>query len=587
MDFINQLILLIGVLFLLSVLASTISTRFGLPLLLVFLALGMLAGEDGPGGIRFDDVQTTYMIGTVALVVILFNGGLCTEIGSFRVGLWPALWLATVGVVVTAGLTGVAAMWFLDLHWLEGLLVGAIVGSTDAAAVFSILHSHGLRLKQRVDATLQIESGANDPMAIFLTVALVELLAAGRGDLDWAVALTFVQQMGVGAAIGAGGGRALAWLINRVALNAGLYPLLAFSGALLIFGATAVAGGSGYLAVYLAGIALGNRPLRNADDIRRFHDGMAWLSQIGMFLILGLLITPHQIVPLAAPSLLIAGVLILIARPAAVALCLLPFRFAWREQAFVAWVGLRGAVPIILALFPWLAGLENFRLYFNVAFFMVLLSLVIQGWTVATASRLFKLQVPPSASALARRLRLEASEGLDYELLSYRVTGDSPAMGRAWADVELPEGVRLVGLIRDGRMIDIDSDLRLQADDHVFLLGRANDLALLDPWFAASERLPEYLEPSRFFGELVLNAEASMADLTLLYGLHLDPEATAGTLEDYLNRRFDHPVVGDRARVGRVEFVVREMRGRRIAKVGLRLNVAERAKPKSERPPRA
>ena len=182
MDFTNQLILLIGVLFLLSVLASTISTRLGLPLLLVFLALGMLAGEDGPGGIRFDDVQTTYMIGTGALVVILFNGGLCTEIGSFRVGLWPALWLATVGVVVTAGLTGLAAMWFLDVHWLEGMLVGAIVGSTDAAAVFSILHSHGLRLKQRVDATLQIESGANDPMAIFLTVALVELLAAGRGD---------------------------------------------------------------------------------------------------------------------------------------------------------------------------------------------------------------------------------------------------------------------------------------------------------------------------------------------------------------------------------------------------------------------
>ncbi len=585
MDFTNQLILLIGLLFLLSVLASTISTRLGLPLLLVFLALGMLAGEDGPGGIHFDDVQTTYMIGTVALVVILFNGGLCTEIGSFRVGLWPALWLATVGVVVTAGLTGLAAMWFLNLHWLEGLLVGAIVGSTDAAAVFSILHSHGLRLKQRVDATLQIESGANDPMAIFLTVVLVELLAAGRGELDWTVALTFVQQMGVGAAIGVGGGRALVWLTNRVALNAGLYPLLAFSGALLIFGATAIAGGSGYLAVYLAGILLGNRPLRNVDDIRRFHDGMAWLSQIGMFLILGLLITPHQIVPLAAPSLLIAGVLILIARPVAVALCLLPFRFPWREQLFISWVGLRGAVPIILALFPWLAGLENFRLYFNVAFFMVLLSLVIQGWTVAAASRLFKLQVPPSGSALARRLRLDAPEGLDYELLSYWVTGDSPAMGRAWAEVELPEGVRLVGLIRDGRLIDTDAALRLRDDDHVFLLGRSADLALLDPWFAASQRLPEYLEPSRFFGEWVLNAEASMADLTLLYALQLDPEMASGTLEDYLNRQFERPVVGDRVRLGRIEFVVREMRGKRIAKVGMRLNVTERAKPKNGQPP--
>ena len=588
MDFTNQLILLIGVLFLLCVLASTISARLGLPLLLVFLALGMLAGEDGPGGIRFDDVQTTYMIGTVALVVILFNGGLCTDIGSFRVGLGPALWLATVGVVVTAGLTGLAAMWFLELPWLEGLLVGAIVGSTDAAAVFSILHSHGLRLKQRVDATLQIESGANDPMAIFLTVTLVNLLAAGGTALDWKVGIQFFQQMGIGAAVGLGGGWALVWLINRITLNVSLYPLLAFSGGMLIFGTTAVAGGSGYLAVYFAGIVLGNRPLQNIDDIRRFHDGLAWLSQMSMFLILGLLITPHELSPsLAMLGLLIALTLILIARPVAVAVCLLPFRFNWRERVFIGWIGLRGAVPIILALFPWLAGLEYYRLYFNVAFFIVLLSLVIQGWTVAPMARWLKLQVPPSASALARRLRLDVPAGLDYELLSYWVTGDSPAIGRAWAELILPEGVRLVGLIRNGRMIDSDAELRLQDDDHVFLLGRAADLALLDPWFAASERLPEYLEPSRFFGEMALDAEASMADIALLYGLKPDPEAAVGTLEDYLNRQFDNPVVGDRARVGRVEFVVREMRGKRITKVGMRLNVTERPKSKNQQPPRA
>ncbi|MGB2973632.1 MAG: potassium/proton antiporter [Candidatus Competibacter sp.] len=588
MDFTNQLILLIGVLFLLCVLASTISARLGLPLLLVFLALGMLAGEDGPGGIRFDDVQTTYMIVTVALVVILFTGGLCTDIGSFRVGLGPALWLATVGVVVTAGLTGLAAMWFLELPWLEGLLVGAIVGSTDAAAVFSILHSHGLRLKQRVDATLQIESGANDPMAIFLTVTLVNLLAAGGTALDWKVGIQFFQQMGIGAAVGLGGGWALVWLINRITLNVSLYPLLAFSGGMLIFGTTAVAGGSGYLAVYFAGIVLGNRPLQNIDDIRRFHDGLAWLSQMSMFLILGLLITPHELSPsLAMLGLLIALTLILIARPVAVAVCLLPFRFNWRERVFIGWIGLRGAVPIILALFPWLAGLEYYRLYFNVAFFIVLLSLVIQGWTVAPMARWLKLQVPPSASALARRLRLDVPAGLDYELLSYWVTGDSPAIGRAWAELILPEGVRLVGLIRNGRMIDSDAELRLQDDDHVFLLGRAADLALLDPWFAASERLPEYLEPSRFFGEMALDAEASMADIALLYGLKPDPEAAVGTLEGYLNRQFDNPVVGDRARVGRVEFVVREMRGKRITKVGMRLNVTERPKSKNQQPPRA
>ena len=231
MELTHQLILLTGALFLLSVLASAISTRLGLPLLLVFLALGMLAGEDGPGGIHFDDVETTYLIGTVALSVILFNGGLCTDIGSFRVGLWPALWLATVGVVATAGLTGLAAAWFLDLHWLEGMLIGAIVGSTDAAAVFAILHSHGLQLKQRVDATLQIESGVNDPMAVFLTIALVQLLAAGGTYPDWTIIGQFVQQMGIGAVVGLGGGWLLIGLINRMTLNPGLYPLLAFSGA--------------------------------------------------------------------------------------------------------------------------------------------------------------------------------------------------------------------------------------------------------------------------------------------------------------------------------------------------------------------
>lgn len=570
----NQLILLTGVLFLLSVLASTISARFGLPLLLVFLALGMLAGEDGPGTIQFDDAQSTYVIGTVALAVILFNGGLCTDIGSFRVGLWPALWLATVGVVTTAALTGLAAAWFLQLRWLEGMLIGAIVGSTDAAAVFAILHSHGLQLKQRVDATLQIESGANDPMAIFLTVALVELLAAGNASLDWTVAGKFVQQMGVGAAIGLGGGWMLTWLINWISLTAGLYPLLVFSGGLLIFGATAIVGGSGYLAVYLAGLVLGNRPLRNADDIRRFHDGLAWLSQIGMFLILGLLVTPHRLLPLAVPSLLIAGILIFVARPVAVALCLLPFRFAWREQLFIGWVGLRGAVPIILALFPWLAGLDHFRLYFDVAFFIVLLSLVIQGWTVAPAARLLRLEVPPPTSAMVQRVRLDLPVASDYELLSYRVTENSPAADRVLVDLLLPETVRPMVVVRNGQISEWGECGPLRVGDYLYLFARANELSLLDPLFAA-QLVPSRLEAGQFFGELALNADASIADIACLYGLELDPADASGTLEEYLDHRFDRPVVGDRVKLGTVEFVVREMQGERIAKVGLKLHVTE------------
>ncbi len=574
MDFTNQLILLTGALFLLSVLASAISARLGLPLLLVFLALGMLAGEDGPGGIQFNDVQTTYLIGTVALAVILFNGGLCTDVGSFRVGLWPALWLATVGVVVTAALTGLAAAWFLRLYWLEGMLIGAIVGSTDAAAVFAILHSRGLQLKQRVDATLQIESGANDPMAVFLTIALVELLAAGSTQLEWAIAVRFVQQMGIGAVAGLGGGWILAWLINRITfINPGFYPLLALSGGLLIFGATAVAGGSGYLAAYFAGLVLGSRRLQGADNIRRFHDGLAWLSQISMFLIMGLLVTPHQLLPLAAPSLLITGTLILVARPVAVALCLLPFRFAWREQLFIGWVGLRGAVPIILAMFPWLAGLEHYRLYFDVAFFMVLLSLVIQGWTVAPAARLLKLEIPPPISALVQRVRLDLPGQPDYELVSYRVMADSPAAGCAPRDLLLPETARPAAVVRGGRVRECGDCGPLRADDHLYLFAQVADLPALDQLFATAPAVPR-LDTGRFFGELALNADADMAELGRLYGLTLDPVDAAGTLEHCLKRRFGRPVVGDRVRLGPVEFVVREMRGERIVKVGLKLHVA-------------
>jgi cell volume regulation protein A len=574
MDLTHQLILLTGALFLLSILASTISTRLGLPLLLVFLALGMLAGEDGPGGIHFDDVETTYMIGTVALSVILFNGGLCTDMGSFRVGLWPALWLATLGVVISAALTGLAAAWFLDLHWLEGMLIGAMVGSTDAAAVFAILHSHGLQLKQRVDATLQIESGVNDPMAVFLTIALVQLLAAGGTHPNWSVAVQFGQQMGIGAVIGLGGGWLLMGLINRITLNASLYPLLAFSGALLIFGATATLGGSGYLAAYLAGLLLGNRPLRNINDIRRFHDGLAWLSQIGMFLILGLLLTPHQLLPLAIPSLLIAAALILVARPVAVFLCLLPFRFAWREQLFIGWVGLRGAVPIILALFPWLAGLEHYRLYFDVAFFVVLLSLVIQGWTVAPAARLLKLEVPPTASAVGQRIPLDFPSPFGYELVNYRVTADSLAAGSPLADLNLPDTVRPAAVVRGEQVYECGECGLLRADDHVYLFAQAADLPMLDQIFTVLH-VPLHLQAGQFFGELALNADADLAEIARLYGLSLNPADAAGTLEQCLKRRFDQPVVGDRIRLGSVEFVVREMRGERIVKVGMKLCVTE------------
>lgn len=569
MDFTNQIILLTGLLFLASVLVSIVTARIGMPLLLAFLALGMLAGEDGPGGIYFEDVPSAYFIGTLALAVILFNGGLCTHLGSFRVGLWPAFWLATLGVAITAAVTGLAASWFLQIHWLEGLLVGAIVGSTDAAAVFYVLHAHGLRLKQRVDATLQIESGINDPMAIFMTMALVELLAAGQTTLNWAISVQFAQQMGLGAVAGWLGGRLLAALINRVTLSAGLYPLLAFSGGLLIFGFTAVIGGSGYLAVYLAGLVLGNRPLQGAQSILRFHDGLAWLGQISMFLILGLLVTPSHLLPVALPALLTALVLILLARPLAVACCLLPFRFPWREQVFTGWVGLRGAVPIILALFPLLAELEQADIFFNVVFFVVLVSLVLQGWTVAPLARWLALELPPAPSAIQRVL-LELPGHCRYELVGYRLQAGSPACGYAATKLLLPAPARLVAVVRQEQLLDREQVAVLMADDYVYLFAQPEQLPVLDRLFGVVA-VPARLEEHRFFGELVLDGAASMAEVAHFYGLTIDAGAAAGTLADFLDRAFDKPVPGDRVKIGAVEFVVREMQDGRVLKVGMKL----------------
>lgn len=564
MEWANQLILFGGLLFLLNILATTLSPRLGVPLSLAFLVTGMLAGEEGLGGIHYDDVQSAYLIGSLALAVILFDGGLRTEVRNFRVGLRPSILLATLGVVLTSAICGLFAGWMLDLSLAEGLLIGAIVGSTDAAAVFSVLNMQGVPLKARVGATLEIESGINDPMAIFLTVALVEFLAAGQPATLSLLGL-FAWQMGAGGAIGIVGGRLLAYGVSRLKLSPGLYPLLVLFGGVFIYGLTAVLGASGFLAAYLAGLIVGNRLSRGLHDIQRFHDGIASLAQISLFLILGLLVTPSELLPYASGALAVALVLIFVARPVAVGLCLLPFRFAWREQLFISWVGLRGAVPIVLAMFPWMAGLEQWHTFFNIAFFIVLVSLVLQGGTVVPFARLLGLQVP-SASSRVQRVELGIPEQADYELVGYRLAANSPVINSSTDVLPLPGNTRPLCILRTGKVLEPTPDELLQANDLVYLFASPGKLPDLDEIFVGGG-----LDEQAFFGEFILSPHAKLAKLSALYGFTVPPEHADWSIGRYIFSKYPQPVVGDRVRLGPVEFVVREMSDARLKKVSLKL----------------
>jgi cell volume regulation protein A len=404
MDFVNLPLLAASVLVFSSVLAGLYSTRIGFSFLLIFLLAGLLMGEDGPGGVVFNDVALSVWVGNVALAVILLDGGLRTSLERFRTGLRPATLLATLGVVISAVLTGAGAVLLLDLDWRTGLLLGAIVGSTDAAAVFALLTRSGVILNDRVASTLEIESGLNDPMAVYLTLALIALLSgsiavatASPSQEAWQMAKAFGLQFGWGAAIGVAGGFAGAALLNRIVkrdAGGGVLALLVVAAGLVVFAGTGALGGSGFLAVYLFGLILANRAAGAVELVLPPLDGYAWLAQAGMFLLLGLLATPSRLAESIVPALGVALVLMFVARPAAVWLCLLPFRFSRQEMAFIAWVGLRGAVPIVLALFPLLAGTPNATLLFDVAFVVVLSSLLLQGGTLGWVARRLGVALP-------------------------------------------------------------------------------------------------------------------------------------------------------------------------------------------------
>ncbi|MBV8653557.1 MAG: potassium/proton antiporter, partial [Alphaproteobacteria bacterium] len=552
-----------------GILSSLVASRFGAPLLLVFLVIGMLAGEEGPGGVVFSDYQSTYIVGSLALAVILFDGGLRTKFASFRVALRPALVLATAGVVLTAAIAGLISMPLLGLTLLEGLLLGAIVASTDGAAVFFLLRTGGLQLKQRVGTTLEIESGTNDPVAVFLTIVIVEMLLAGTERPGWNVLGSLGDQALLGSVLGVGGGFAASWILNHADLPSGLQPVFVTTAAILIFGLTSVAGGSGFLAIYLAGLVVDNRPIRGFASVTSFHDAATWLAQIVMFLLLGLLVTPSQLVAHALPALGIALGLMLVARPVAVWLCLLPFRFSWREKGFISWVGLRGAVSIFLASIPMLTGLPRAELYFNVAFFVVLVSLLVQGWTTLPSARWLDVALPRVRHQV-RRVELDLPGELGYEMVGYPVPEDSPILHHA----RIPDWARLVFVVRDHRVVTPLQAGALEEGDHVYFVVPPWRVQILDHLFAPPD---EFDEADRdFFGEFTFDGDLHLGSLATLYGIEVPAAVADRTLAEHFARSInEHPVIGDRLNFGRSALIVREVEGDRVAKVGLQLETPE------------
>jgi cell volume regulation protein A len=571
---IDNLILVTGILLLLGIASSKFSTRFGVPVLVLFLALGMLAGSEGIGGIAFENYALAHAIGTVALAVILFDGGLSTPLASLRAAWRPSLALATVGVAVTALITGLVAAWVLGVSLLEGLLLGSIIGSTDAAAVFAVLRTGGVALPGRLQSTLEIESGSNDPMAIFLTLGCLQMLS-GQMEFGPGLLLLFVKQMAIGAVVGFGLGFAAVRIVNRINLEiGGLYPVLVSAFAFLIFGLAARLEGSGFLAVYIAGIVISNSRLVFKRGILLFHDAGAWLSQISMFVVLGLLSFPSRLLAVGWQGLFIAIMLSFVARPAAVMLSLLPFRFNRRELAFLSWVGLKGAVPITLATFPLLYAVPRASLIFDVVFFVVVVSALAQGWSLPLVARRLGLALP-AKSPPPVSLEISSLRHTEGDIVDYTVTNDSRAAGRQVRELALPEGVVIAMIARKQQLIPPQGQTRIEAGDHVIVVLRPDVRPLVNQVFSREVERDEL--PPRL--EFPLRASILVGELEEFYGINMRVDS-AKTLDEAIREavgaRELH--VGRTVRFGAIALRVRDLNpDGTIGRVGMMvLNEEER-----------
>ena len=568
LDSVSITILLGAVLVMAGILSSLLALRFGAPLLLVFLVIGIIAGDSGPGHIEFDDVRTTYLVGSVALALILFDGGLRTKFQNIRAVLLPSMVLATIGVLLSALITAPVAKYVLELNWIESLLVGAVVASTDAAAVFLLVHAQGLRLRPRVGATLEAESGTNDPFAIFLTLMLVEFISSGRSSAAH-VLLELLREALLGAIIGVIGGRVIVIALNRVALPQGLHAPFVLTAALVIFGVAQLSHASGFLAVYLAGIIVGNQPTRAHNSVVTFLDAATWLAQIVMFVLLGLLVSPQRLASSLGPAVIVALVLMLLARPAAVLLCLAPFRFNWREKIFIAWTGLRGAVAIFLASIPMLVGLSKAYLYFDVAFVVVIISLLLQGWTLAYAARRLHVALP-RADRGPRRVELDLPGQLEQELVGYPVRPKSLYFRRGL----IPSWSKPTLVIRNENILSPAEADPIAPGDYIYLLAPPEKAEVLDRFFV--DMPPSTAPDPHLFGDFMMSGEHTLGELTEIYGVKVDDGASQLSLADYFDIHLDHaPKVGATLVLDTIVLVVRSLSGDRVNVIGLRLPEGE------------
>lgn len=575
MDWIYPVILVGGGLIVVSVLTSALAFRFGAPLLLIFLCIGLIAGEDGLG-LMFDDANIAYFLGSLALAVILFDSGFGTRTQTLKRAAAPAIVLATMGVLLTTLLVGVVARFLFDLPWLYALLIGAIVSSTDAAAVFFLLRTGGIKIYKRVRSILEVESGSNDPMAIFLTILLIELiLADGRSNIATSFLTGFGMQMGLGLVIGLGAGHLIVVVVNRIHLEEALYPIVVMASALCVFALTGEFGGSGFLAVYVAGIVAGNSAIKGESALRRYQQGMTWLAQIVMFLVLGLFVTPSEFGPVLLPAVALGLFLIFVGRPLAVWLCLLPFGFDRQTVTFSCWVGLRGAVSILLGILPIVLGVEGADLFLNTAFIMVLTSLLVQGWTIKPAARWLNLIVPSQAGPV-ERIELELPGNPRHEFLIYRVIDDSPLI----AGRHLPRWARPSLVVRDGRSFPFERVGHLMPGDYVYLFAPPEYVALLDQLFA--KRQGPSKDDKAFFGEFKVKPESRLADLQRSYDLPVrEGQPEEQTIAEYIAAELgSSPVVGDRVPLGPLDLVVRAVyQGTAITEIGLAFHQDSRKTP--------